>query len=60
IIGLLLGAIVGELIAGKAKKEAVKIGIVSFLFSLLAILIKITLVGIMSYYFTKGIIEYYL
>ena len=60
IIGLLLGAIMGELIAGKAKTEAVKIGIISFLFSLLAILIKITLVGVMSYYFTKGIIEYYL
>ena len=60
IIGLLIGAIVGELMAGKAKAEAVKIGLVSFLFSLLAILIKVTLVGIMSYYFTKAIIEYYI
>jgi hypothetical protein len=60
IIGLLLGAIIGELLAGKAKSEAVKVGLISFLFSLLAILIKITLVGIMAYYFTKGIIENYL
>lgn len=60
ILGLLIGAITGELIAGKGKADAIKIGLVSFLFSLLAILIKITLVGIMSYYFTKAIIEYYI
>lgn len=56
IFGLLLGAIIGELLAGKAKTEAIKIGFVSFLFSLLAILIKIALVGVMSFYFTKAVI----
>jgi len=59
IIGLLLGAIIGELIAGKAKAEAIKIGIVSFLFSLLAIFIKLALVSVMAFYFTKAIIQYY-
>lgn len=60
ILGLLLGAIIGELISGKAKAEALKVGIVSFIFSLLAILIKIALVGIMAYYFAKAAIVYYL
>jgi uncharacterized protein YqgC (DUF456 family) len=60
IIGLLLGAIIGELIAGKAKEEALKIGFVSFMFSLLAILIKIALVGVMAFYFSKAIFEYYI
>lgn len=60
IIGLFLGAITGELIAGKAKTQAVKIGFVSFLFSLSAILLKITVVGVMTYYFTKAIIQYYI
>jgi len=59
ILGLLLGAIIGELLSGKAKSEAVKIGVVSFLFSLLAIFIKISLVAVMAYYFTKAIIIYY-
>jgi len=59
IVGLFLGAIVGELLSGKAKAEAVKIGFVSFLFSLLAILIKISLVGVMSFYFIKAVIQYF-
>lgn len=60
ILGLLLGAIIGELIAGKAKLEAVKIGFVSFAFSLLAIIIKIILVSIMAFYFSKAVIQYYI
>ncbi len=59
ILGLLLGAIAGELIAGKAKNKAIKIGIISFVFSLLAILLKVVLVCIMSFYFTKAVIQYY-
>ena len=59
ILGLLIGAIIGELISGKAKEEAIKIGFVSFLFSLLAILIKIILVGIMSFYFVEAVIGYF-
>lgn len=60
ILGLLLGAIIGELIAGKAKLEAVKIGFVSFSFSLLAITIKIILVSVMAFYFSRAVIQYYI
>lgn len=60
ILGLLFGAILGELLSGKAKAEAVKIGFVSFIFSLFAIFIKISLVAVMAYYFTKAIVNYYI
>lgn len=60
ILGMLFGAIIGELVAGKAKAEAIKVGIISFIFSIFAILIKIALVGIMAYYFTKSVIYLYL
>ena len=60
IFGLLMGAILGELIAGKAKDEAIKVGIISFLFSLLAIFVKILLVSVMAFYFTKSVFQYYL
>jgi uncharacterized protein len=60
ILGLLLGAILGELIAGKAKAEAIKIGMISFVFSLLAMFIKIALVSVMTLYFTKAVIQYYI
>jgi uncharacterized protein YqgC (DUF456 family) len=60
IIGLLLGAIIGELISGKAKEEALKVGFVSFVFSIISILIKIFLVGLMAFYFTKAVFQYYI
>ena len=60
IIGLLLGAIIGELISGKAKEEALKVGFVSFVFSIISILIKIFLVGIMAFYFTKAVFQNYI
>jgi uncharacterized protein YqgC (DUF456 family) len=60
ILGLLIGAIIGELAAGKAKKEALKVGFVSFIFSMLAIIIKLALVAVMAFYFTKAVIEYYI
>lgn len=59
ILGLLIGAIIGELIAGKAKSEAVKIGFVSFAFSLLAIVIKVVLTGVMAFYFLEAVFNYY-
>ena len=59
IIGLLLGAILGELISGKAKREAIKIGFVSFIFSLISIIIKIILVSTMAFYFTKSVYQLY-
>lgn len=60
ILGMLFGAIIGELLAGKAKAEAIKVGLISFLFSIFAILIKIAMVGVMAYYFTKSVILLYL
>lgn len=58
ILGLLFGAIIGELISGKAKTEALRVGIASFVFSLLAIVIKIILTGVMSYYFVEAVFRY--
>jgi len=60
ILGLLCGAILGELISGKAKIEAIKIGFVSFIFSILAIFIKILLTGVMAFYFIEAVFEYYI
>ncbi len=60
ILGLFLGAIVGELASGKAKREALKVGFVSFVFSMLAIIIKLALVAVMAFYFTKAVIQYYI
>ena len=60
ILGLLFGAILGELISGNTKREAVKIGIVSFVFSLLAILIKIILTGVMAFYFAEAVVGYFI
>lgn len=60
IFGLLLGAIIGELASGKAKREALKVGFVSFVFSLLAVALKLSLVAVIAFYFIKAVIEYYI
>ena len=51
ILGLLIGAVLGELLAGKKKSEAVKVGFVTFFASLLMIIVKLILSGIMTFYF---------
>lgn len=51
ILGLLIGAVIGELIAGKKKSEAVKVGFVTFIASLIMIIAKLFLSGIMTFYF---------
>ena len=58
IIGLFLGAVIGELIAGKEHWEAVKVGTVTFVASILMILVKLAVSGIMTYYFIERVIEY--
>jgi len=58
ILGLLLGAIAGELIAGKKGSEAVKIGGVTFITSLLMIVVKLAASGVMTYYFISRAAEY--
>ncbi len=58
ILGLFIGAVRGELIAGKEEWEALKIGSVTFLASMLMIIIKLAASGIMTFYFIKRTIEY--
>lgn len=58
ILGLLLGAIAGELIAGKEGSEAMKVGAVTFITSLLMIVVKLAVSGIMTYYFIARAVEY--
>lgn len=58
ILGLLIGAIAGELIAGKEGSEAMKVGAVTFITSLLMIVVKLAVSGIMTYYFIASAVEY--
>ena len=58
IIGLLVGAIVGELLAGKEGSEAMKVGAVTFITSLLMIVAKLAVSGIMTFYFIARSVEY--
>lgn len=56
ILGVLLGAIFGELIAGKSESEALKAGFATFVASLIMIIAKLILSGLLTYYFVKGLI----
>jgi len=58
ILGLLIGAVAGELIAGKEGSEAMKVGAVTFITSLLMIVVKLAVSGIMTYYFIVRAVEY--
>jgi uncharacterized protein YqgC (DUF456 family) len=58
IIGLFLGAVIGELIAGKEHREALKVGTVTFVASILMILVKIAVSGTMTYYFVERSFDY--
>jgi uncharacterized protein YqgC (DUF456 family) len=58
ILGLFFGAVVGELLAGKKEGEALKVGAVTFIASMLMILAKLSVSGVMTYYFIKRSIEY--
>ena len=58
ILGLLIGAIAGELLAGKEGSEAMKVGAVTFITSLLMIVVKLAISGIMTYYFIARAVEY--
>jgi uncharacterized protein YqgC (DUF456 family) len=51
IIGLFLGAFLGELIIGKSELEALKGGFITFIFSLIAIFIKVALSIVFTFYF---------
>lgn len=56
ILGVLIGAVVGELSAGKNESEAFKAGFATFVASMIMIIAKLILSGLMTFYFVKGII----
>lgn len=58
IIGLFVGAVVGELMAGKQEWEALKVGSATFIASILMILIKLAASAMMTYYFIERTAEY--
>jgi uncharacterized protein YqgC (DUF456 family) len=51
ILGLILGAIAGELIAGKENSEALKAGAASFVLSIFMIIVKLSLSILFTYHF---------
>lgn len=59
ILGLFAGAVLGEVIAGKKELEALKVGGVTFLASMIMIFIKLAVSGVMLYYFVKRSLEYF-
>ncbi|MFC1504353.1 DUF456 domain-containing protein [Spirochaetota bacterium] len=54
IPGILIGAIMGEYVAGKKDAEAFKSGFASFVFSVIVILLKFSLWGATVFYFFKN------
>jgi uncharacterized protein YqgC (DUF456 family) len=58
LIGIAVGAIVGELYAGKENSEALKAGLFTFIVSILMIVVKLVLSVIMSYHFFKETVSY--
>lgn len=58
ILGLFAGAVLGELIEGKEEWQAVKVGTVTFIASMLMILIKLAASGVMLFYFIKRTIGF--
>ncbi len=51
ILGIFVGAIIGELIAGKKNSRALKAGLATFIGSMTAIFIKLSLSVVMAFYF---------
>ena len=58
ITGLFLGAILGELIAGRRGADAMKVGLVTFLSTLLMIVFKFAASAMMTYYFVVEAADY--
>lgn len=58
ITGLFLGAIIGELIAGRKGADAMKVGLVTFFSTLLMIVFKFAASAMMTYYFVVEAVDY--
>lgn len=58
ITGLFLGAILGELIAGRKGADAMKVGLVTFFSTLLMIVFKFSASAMMTYYFVVEAVDY--
>lgn len=56
IIGPFLGAVIGELIAGKEKKIALKSGVGSFFGFITGVLLKLIVSVLMGFYFIKELL----
>lgn len=56
ILGALIGAVAGELIAGKKESEAMRAGFATFIASLIMMVTKLVLSAIMTFYFVKGVV----
>lgn len=50
ILGLLVGAIAGELVAGKQNSQALKVGLATFITSIIMIIVKLIVSGIITFY----------
>lgn len=55
IIGAFLGALIGEILAGKKAYEALKAGWGVFVGVMAGMLLKLTAAGIMTFYFVKAL-----
>lgn len=51
ILGVFIGATVGELIAGKENSMALKAGMATFIGSIIAVFIRLSLSLVMAFYF---------
>ncbi len=55
VLGIIIGAVTGELLAGKEQSQALKVGFATFVASMTVIIIKLSLSMILTFYFLKGI-----
>lgn len=51
ITGVFLGAVIGEVVAGRENSKAIKAGFGTFIISISMIVVKFTLSAVMSFYF---------
>ena len=57
IIGTFLGAVLGELAFNKDKRASLKAALGVFVGTVLSIMIKVTLSGVIGFYFFKSVIK---